>query len=82
MVKLTAGRSEACRDICKDWQNKVIHRNGDYYIKQENCRCSICMKYLKWEGMFCPCCGYRVRRRPRGSESAIKCQIKRGMKRL
>lgn len=83
MVKLTSGRSESCRNICNRFKNILNLRNGSYYQQNwENCRCSICNVYLKWDGIFCPCCGYRLRRRPRARISAIKCQVKRGMKRI
>lgn len=28
-------------------------------------RCQICEIYIKWEGLWCPCCGYRLRTKPR-----------------
>jgi len=82
LVKLTSGRSEACKGFCIEYKNKVQPTNGNYYKKWNDCRCSICMIYLKWDGIYCPCCGYRVRRRPRGSEAVMKVQNQRGVKRI
>ena len=82
MTRGKASKGEYCRGICKQYKNHVKPTDGNYYDKQENCRCSMCEMYMKWEGMFCPCCGYRVRRRPRSKEAAMKCQVQRGMKRI
>jgi len=82
LTKLTSGRSESCREICKRYKSNLNLRNGSYYLNWENCRCSICNIFIKWEGIYCPCCGYRLRRRPRAREAAVKCQVKRGMKRI
>lgn len=82
MTKLTSGKSDACKGYCVDYVNPVNPMNGNYYTDWHNCRCSICSKYLEWDGIYCPCCGYRVRRRPRASDAAIKCQGQRGMKRI
>ena len=79
--RLTSGRSDSCKGYCKDYENSYS-RKKNFYHDSANCRCSICDIYLKWEGNYCPCCGYRVRRRPRGSHAAIKCQIQRGVKRI
>jgi len=80
--KLTSGKNDSCRGMCYEYKNLVVPRNGTYYYKWENARCSICVIYVKWDGIYCPCCGYRLRRRPRGSEAAIKCQTNRGVKRI
>jgi len=36
---------------------------GRYSTGQK--RCQICETFLKWDGIWCPCCGYRLRTRPR-----------------
>ncbi|MGC1132705.1 MAG: hypothetical protein WA941_07775, partial [Nitrososphaeraceae archaeon] len=28
-------------------------------------RCQICEIFIDWEGLWCPCCGYRLRAKPR-----------------
>jgi hypothetical protein len=30
-----------------------------------NKRCQICEIFIKWDGLWCPCCGYRLRNGPR-----------------
>ena len=52
-----------CKGIC------ILHKaqkplgTGRYSTGQK--RCQICEIYLKWDGFWCPCCGYRLRTRPR-----------------
>ena len=36
---------------------------GRYITGQK--RCQICETFLNWGGLWCPCCGYRLRTRPR-----------------
>jgi hypothetical protein len=54
-----------CKGIC------VRHRAlkplgiGRYSIGQK--RCQICEIFLKWDGFWCPCCGYRLRTGPRNT---------------
>ena len=39
---------------------------GRYSIGQK--RCQVCEIFLKWDGLWCPCCGYRLRTNPRNSK--------------
>ncbi|QMU54697.1 MAG: hypothetical protein GKS07_07325 [Nitrosopumilus sp.] len=33
-----------------------------------NKRCMTCELFVKWEGLWCPCCGGRLRAKPRNSK--------------
>jgi hypothetical protein len=48
-----------CKGIC------VRHKadSNHYAIGQK--RCQICERFIKWNGLSCPCCGYRLRNGPR-----------------
>jgi hypothetical protein len=50
-----------CKGICIRYKN-----SGHYAIG--NKRCQHCNLYIKWEGLLCPCCGYKLRIRPRVSK--------------
>ena len=54
-----------CKGICL--RHKAIKpkgaKTGRYILGQK--RCQICEIFLLWPGLFCPCCGYRLRTRPR-----------------
>jgi hypothetical protein len=50
-----------------------------YLIGQK--RCQVCQIFINWQGFFCPCCGYRLRTKPRNKKykltlSNIKNNIK------
>lgn len=34
--------------------------------------CTLCQVYLEWDGLYCPCCSYRLRTNPRGGKSKKK----------
>ena len=40
-------------------------------------RCQICETFLKWDGLYCPCCGYRLRTGPR-NKSELRKEIQKG----
>ena len=37
-----------------------------------NKRCNRCDLFIKWEGLWCPCCGYKLRTKPRHSKFKAK----------
>lgn len=63
-----------CRGICVPLKAKRIHGQGRYTNGQV--RCQICEIFLNSKdckkpdkkGLWCPCCGYRVRIKPRSRE--------------
>ena len=55
-----------CKGICQ--RHKAIKpRNGGRYLIGQK-RCQVCEIYLDWQGTWCPCCGYRLRIRPRNGK--------------
>lgn len=82
LTPLTTSKNISCKGMCKRYLNKRNGRKELYYSKWENCRCSVCDEYLKWDGVYCPCCGYKLRRRPRGAKSAQIVLKIRGIKRI
>jgi hypothetical protein len=56
-----------CKGICiRHRAQKPPSAFGRYASGQK--RCQVCEIFLNWEGIWCPCCGYRVRTRPRGQK--------------
>ncbi|HXX96201.1 MAG TPA: hypothetical protein VEL11_03680, partial [Candidatus Bathyarchaeia archaeon] len=43
---------------------------GRYAAGQK--RCQICEVFLQWDGLFCPCCSYRLRTKPRSMKYKTK----------
>ena len=52
-----------CKNICKKYMaSKPSNKQSRYAEGQK--RCSVCEIYIKWDGLCCPCCGYKLRFRP------------------
>ena len=52
-----------CKGICIRHRALKPQGTGRYADGQK--RCQVCQVFLKWENFWCPCCGYRLRTRPR-----------------
>jgi hypothetical protein len=58
-----------CKGICQ--QHKALRpANGSgggrrYSAGQK--RCTICELFMKWDGLWCPCCGCRLRTKPKNT---------------
>jgi len=37
---------------------KPVGHRGRYDVGQK--RCQVCEMFVKWDGLWCPCCGYRL----------------------
>jgi hypothetical protein len=54
-----------CYGIC-------IRHKGSRGYATGNKRCNRCDLFIKWEGLWCPCCGYKLRTKPRHSKFKAK----------
>lgn len=52
-----------CKGICKRYKAHKPKGTGRYSSGQK--RCQICEIFIKTDGLWCPCCGYRLRTKPR-----------------
>jgi hypothetical protein len=48
---------KGCKGICVRYKASARYANGHK-------RCKVCDLFIKWDGLFCPCCGYKLRTRP------------------
>jgi hypothetical protein len=64
-----------CKDICIRHKVQKPVGSGRYAIGQK--RCQICEIFLKWDGLWCPCCGYRLRTKPRNLKYKSKLSQKK-----
>jgi hypothetical protein len=55
-----------CKGICI--RHKAVKPSGEGRYNTGQKRCQICEIYLNWDGFWCPCCGYRMRTRPRNAK--------------
>ena len=59
-----------CKGICQRHKALKPNRGGRYLAGQK--RCQVCQIYINWNGLFCPCCGYRLRTKPRNRIFKLK----------
>lgn len=60
-----------CKGICiRHKAQKPLAHAGRYATEQK--RCQICDIFIKWANNFCPCCGYRLRTKPRNLKYKAK----------
>ena len=57
----------SCKGICtRHRAQRTSGFFGRYATGQK--RCQICAIFMRWDGLWCPCCGCRVRTKPRNSK--------------
>ena len=60
-----------CKGICVRHKAPRPTSSGNRYCAGQK-RCQVCEIFLKWDGLWCPCCGYRLRMRPRNLNPRAK----------
>lgn len=55
-----------CKGVCERYKAQKPIEGGRYASGQR--RCQICELFIKWEGLWCPCCEYRLRTKPRNKK--------------
>lgn len=55
-----------CKGVCTnfEYETKKTVRGK---LREDYRRCSICCVFLKYEGIYCPCCGVRLKHSPRNN---------------
>lgn len=63
-----------CKGICEKYKipKPPANNNGSY--EMGNRRCTTCELYIKWDGIYCPCCKAQLRNKPHNSRSRKKLQ--------
>ena len=59
-----------CKGICVRHKAQKPVGSGRYASGQK--RCQICEIFIMWDGLWCPCCGYRLRTKPRNLKYKAK----------
>src|SRR6266496_904761 len=59
-----------CKGICIRHKAQKPVGSGRYATGQK--RCQICELFIGWDGLWCPCCGYRLRTKPRNLKYKAK----------
>lgn len=66
----------SCKGICESYRvlrNNINSRyvNGARYADGQK-RCQICEIFIRWDGIFCPCCNNRLRIKQRNKSFKAK----------
>ena len=61
--------ASTCNGICK---NHKSNRPGKSRYASGLKRCNSCNVFIQWKGLWCPCCGSKLRVRPRNSKNKEK----------
>jgi hypothetical protein len=67
-----------CKGMCGRYKAMKPHDSGRYAIGQK--RCQVCEIFIKWDGLWCPCCGYRLRTKPRNLKYKAKLRARKSEK--
>jgi hypothetical protein len=67
-----------CKGVCIRHKASGPISYGRYATGQK--RCQICEMFIKWDGIFCPCCGCRLRIGPRLFKDKAKLRIREKQK--
>jgi len=51
-----------CKGICEEYRTGKT-KKGSWYGDNKK-RCTRCSIFIECEGVYCPCCGYRLRTHP------------------
>ena len=68
-----------CKGICIRHKAAKPSSSSRYGSGQR--RCQICEIFMRWNGLWCPCSGYRLRTKPRIQEFKAKLRIRDSIKR-
>ena len=53
-----------CNNICLRYKSKKPKENKSRYEDGQKF-CTGCSIFVRWEGLWCPCCGYMLKRGPK-----------------
>ena len=56
-----------CRGICVRYKPVCQTPSEGRYVNGQK-RCQHCEVYIKWDGLYCPCCDNRLRTKPRNKK--------------
>ena len=56
----------SCKGICERYR-ATKPSNGRRYVTGQK-RCKSCSIFINWDGLWCPCCRYRLRMMPQNTK--------------
>ncbi len=61
-----------CSKICLQYKAKKTKKAQSFYEIEGVKYCQHCETFIKWDGIRCPCCKWRLRQRPRSNDAIDK----------
>lgn len=58
-----------CKSLCIT-KHKTYAMPGSVYKNKP--KCNVCCVRIEWDGIYCPCCGYKLSRRVKKGEREVK----------
>lgn len=55
-----------CKDICKQYKSTFTRGTRRYAEGQK--RCNSCYIFMNYDGKYCPCCGIKLRTKPKNTK--------------
>lgn len=66
----------SCKGVCIRYHsNKIIKDHKVYNPNQK--RCSKCEIFINFPGIYCPCCNYKLRLKPKSKKSRLALNLHR-----
>lgn len=71
----------SCKNKCKPY---TVHHNvkGNHRYAAGQKRCNECRVFMICDGIYCPCCGHKLRTKPRNSNNRKQYEMTNPVKRI
>lgn len=70
-----------CKGVCTKYKSNRITSEGLRYAKGQK-RCTDCEIFIAWTGVYCPCCGRKLKVKPRTSKAKRRMEQEITIKRI
>ncbi len=68
-----------CNQTCLKYKAKLENGVGGVHYALGHKRCQVCSLFINWDGLWCPCCGNRLRTKPRNKKYKQKLRETKGL---
>jgi len=65
-----------CNGVCQRYKATGSFYGGRYNNGQK--RCQVCVIFIVFSGIWCPCCGYKLRSKPRNKKYKAQLRAAKG----
>lgn len=73
MTTDNSNMTHGCNEICEKYK-AVVTPDGKRYADGQK-RCKSCELFIMWDGIFCPCCGHKLRTMPQNTLNREKVRM-------